>query len=297
VDIVVFGGTGLIGQAFAEVALAAGHNVQIPSRQAADAPFGRVVGCALEALPALLSGLHAPYAIVNLAGESLQSGRWTAARKQQIRDSRVRLTTAIAQAIREVDVKPGAFVSGSAIGYYGNSESAIFAETDALGEGFLAQLTQEWEDAARQAEDATRVVSLRTGLVLSRRGGAFPRMVQPYRMFVGGQFGTGRQWLSWIHERDMANLLLWCIESTIVGPVNATAPNPVTMAEMGRTIAAVLHRPHWLTVPSVAIQALFGEMAQLVLEGQRVLPKAALSNGFSFVFPDIQAAVESILAT
>lgn len=296
-DIVVFGGTGLIGQAFAEVALAAGHNVQIPSRQAADAPFGRVVGYALEALPVLLSGLHSPYAIVNLAGESLQSGRWTAARKQQIRDSRVLLTTAIAQAIREVDVKPGAFVSGSAIGYYGNSESATFAETDALGEGFLAQLTQEWEDAARQAEAATRVVSLRTGLVLSRRGGAFPRMVQPYRMFVGGQFGTGRQWLSWIHERDMANLLLWCIESTIVGPVNATAPNPVTMAEMGRTIAAVLHRPHWLTVPSVAIQALFGEMAQLVLEGQRVLPKAALSNGFSFVFPDIQPAVESILAT
>lgn len=300
VEIIIFGGTGLIGQELAATALTAGHTVRIasrllPSRNRAKPSYGNLIPYTLDTLPSLLNGLTSPYAIVNLAGESLQSGRWTNQRKRRIRDSRIALTTALAQAINTVAVKPHAFISGSAVGYYGTSEQATFMEGHPRGEGFLAEVTNEWEEAAGQAESSTRIVYLRTGLVLSRRGGAFPRIVQPYRMYIGGRIGSGRQWLSWIHEHDMATLILWCIAAGIQGPVNATAPNPVRMSEMGQTIAQVLRRPHWLPVPGIALKSLLGEMSELVLEGQHVSPQTALTGGYRFDFPDILPAAMDIL--
>jgi hypothetical protein len=236
-------------------------------------------------------------ALVNLAGESINSGRWTAERKQSILLSRVETTQRIAAAVGKLTEKPRVVINGSAIGIYGQSDTARFDEdSKAIGDDFLAQVSRQWEEEADRIP-APRLVKIRTGLVMGADGGAFPKMALPYRLFTGGRVGGGRQWHSWIHIVDYVRLINFCIENeAIEGAVNATAPNPVTNNEFGRSLARQMHRPHWLPVPGFVLGLVLGEMSELLLEGQHVTPKRALEQGFVFHYPNIDRANQDLVS-
>lgn len=294
--IIIFGGTGFVGQHLAQHLLSVGHEVLIPSRGSRTITYGQIVRYTPNQISALLSQMTSPYAIINLAGESINSGRWSKSRKDMILQSRINITQAIVEAIETSPLKPEVLINASAIGYYGYSESATFTENASSGEGFLAEVTRQWEQTASQAAPNTRVVLARIGVVLGRNDGALPRMILPYRFFIGGSVGHGRQWLSWIHMDDLTGIIAQCLtDHTIQGPVNVTAPEPVTMNQFGRTIGRVLHRPHWLPVPSFALTLLLGEMAEIVLQGQHVLPEVMQSHGYAFIYPTVDKALEQLL--
>lgn len=236
--------------------------------------------------------------IINLAGESLNSGRWTEQRKERIVSSRLQAVDALLALINKLDQKPKTFINASAVGYYGTSQTATFTEQSTAGDDFLARTVKEWEHRALTSEQlGIRTVLCRFGIILDKQQGALAKMLLPYRAFIGGTIGSGRQWLSWIHIKDVVKALEFAIETNEVkGPVNFTAPAPVQMKEFGQMLATVLHRPHWLPVPSFALQMLLGEMSILVLEGQKVLPTQLLDNGFSFDFPELSTALTDIFS-
>jgi uncharacterized protein (TIGR01777 family) len=235
-------------------------------------------------------------AVINLAGESIGAGRWTAARKQRILDSRVLATRSLVGAIQRSDRKPAVFVSGSAVGYYGPRGDELVTEADEPGSDFLASVCRAWEAEALAASPATRVVLLRTGLPLARDGGALQRMLPPFRMFVGGPLGSGRQHWPWIHRDDWVALVHWAIDASDVhGAVNASAPQPVTNQAFARALGRALHRPAVLPAPPFALRLLLGEMADaLLLSGQRAIPAHAEQFGFRFRFPDLDGALRAI---
>jgi uncharacterized protein (TIGR01777 family) len=234
-------------------------------------------------------------AVVNLAGEPI-SERWTAANKQAILNSRQIGTRKLVEAIAKADVKPKVLISGSAVGYYGTSETETFDENSPAGQDFLADICQRWETEASKVKDfGTRLVILRTGIVLGN-GGALAKMIPPFKLFAGGPIGTGRQWFSWIHREDLIQLILYCLDlPEIQGVFNATAPNPVRMKEFCHVLGEVMNRPSWLPVPDFALEILLGEGAKVVLEGQEVLPKATLSLGFQYRYPDLASALREIV--
>jgi uncharacterized protein (TIGR01777 family) len=235
--------------------------------------------------------------VVNLAGEPIAGKRWSPAQKSRIRESRLEATRRLVSAIAASVKKPGVLVNASAIGYYGPGGDEVLTERDPAGEGFLAEVCQAWEAEAQQAEPlGVRVVRLRIGLVLGMGGGALAKMVPPFRFFLGGPLGSGRQWVSWIHQLDAAGLIAWVLtHPEVSGAVNATAPQPVTMREFCATLGRVMHRPSWAPVPAAALRLLVGEMADLLLTGQRVLPAAAQSSGYAFRFPRLLPALEACL--
>jgi uncharacterized protein (TIGR01777 family) len=235
-------------------------------------------------------------AVINLAGESIAGARWTAARKQAIRVSRVHVTSALAAAIAAAASPPAVFLSGSAIGFYGVRDDTPLDESSSNGADFLGQVCAEWEAAAQGAAGRTRVVLLRTGIVLDKRAGALPQMARPFRLGVGGPIGSGAQYLSWIHLQDWVNLALSALDrETVSGPLNLTAPSPVTNAEFSRTLAGELHRPGFMRAPAFAMRLLLGEMADsLILGGQRVLPRKAEAEGYVFRYPHLAPAIHSI---
>ncbi|MBD2447782.1 TIGR01777 family protein [Nostoc sp. FACHB-152] len=235
-------------------------------------------------------------AVVNLAGEPIGEGRWTPERKQEILNSRQLGTQKIVEAIAKANPKPRVLVNTSAIGYYGTSETATFDEASVSGNDFLAQVCQTWEAEATKVKDAgVRLVILRFGIVLGN-GGALAKMIPPFQLFAGGPIGSGRQWFSWIHIDDLVNLILQALnKSDMEGVYNATAPNPVRMNDLSHTLGQVLHRPSWLPVPAFAIEALLGDGAIVVLQGQQVLPKRTLDSGFQFQYPNLQPALKQIL--
>jgi uncharacterized protein (TIGR01777 family) len=189
------------------------------------------------------------------------------------------------------------FVSGSAIGYYGTSETAEFDETSPAGNDFLAAVCKDWEAAAQPAKNAgTRLAILRLGIVLGM-GGALAKMLPPFKLFAGGPLGTGKQWFSWVHREDVVDLILYALQnSQVEGVLNATAPNPVRMNELCQTLGGILKRPSWLPVPSFALELLLGDGAKVVLEGQKVLPKQTLASGFQYQYPTLKLALEEILS-
>jgi uncharacterized protein (TIGR01777 family) len=235
--------------------------------------------------------------VVNLAGAPIAESRWTAERKQEISESRKLGTRKIVEAIAQANPKPTVLVNSSAIGYYGSSETATFEESAKPGSDFLAQVCQDWEYEAERVKSAgVRLVILRTGIVLGM-GGAIAKMLLPFRMFAGGPIGSGRQWFSWIHRDDLVSLILQALTQTdMAGTYNATAPNPVRMAELCQTLGQVLNRPSWLPVPDFALEALLGDGAQVVLQGQQVLPKRTESSGFKFAYPTVKPALAEILS-
>lgn len=235
-------------------------------------------------------------AIVNLAGEPVAQ-RWTPAVKRRIRDSRVEGTRYLATLLAKAERGPKILVNASAVGFYGSRGDETLDESSPRGDGFLAEVADEWEDAAAQTESAgIRAVAVRIGIVLGRDGGALKKMLPPFRMGLGGKLGTRRSWMSWVHIDDVTGLFLHALDhENLSGPVNATAPEPVTNDEFAKELAAVLHRRAWLTVPEFALRLAFGELGTEMLASQRVKPAAALASGYQFQFPELRPALENLL--
>ncbi len=235
-------------------------------------------------------------AVVHLAGKPIAS-RWTEETKRAIRDSRVRGTRMLAEVMAQLPRRPKVFIAASAVGFYGSRGDEPLDESSAPGTGFLADVCREWEDAAAPARDAgIRTVHLRTGLVLSREGGLLARVLPPFKMGAGGIVGTGRQWLSWISLADATAAIQYAIGTAeLSGPVNLTAPQPVPNAEFVHTLGKILGRPTLVPVPAFAVRLLLGEMGdELLLSGQKVLPKKLLASGFSFAHPDLASARRAV---
>ena len=304
---VIAGGTGFIGSPLAEVYAEEGHDVRVLTRSLPDGEARHDPGTGKPGItrvgwhPSGTAGAWAQVvddadAVVNLAGEPLGDRRWTAQRKAALRDSRILATRSLADAIRRASRPPRVFVSSSAVGYYGAGAEPKNEDSPA-GSDFLARLAEEWEMEAQKAEaTGARLVLLRTGVVLERTGGALPRMMRPFRYFVGGPIGNGRQYMSWVHRLDVIEMIRWIIETpAVIGPVNATAPHPVTNREFSRALGRALRRPSLLPAPGFALKMMFGEMAEpLLLAGQRVIPAKAQSHGYHFRYPEIDIAMRGI---
>ncbi|MFS0820123.1 TIGR01777 family oxidoreductase [Bacillus sp. 1P02SD] len=297
--IAIAGGTGFVGKRLTDYLLDQNHEVFILTRNATKTSHHPRLHFVewLKANSTPEIELQEVDAVINLAGESLNSGRWTEARKKSILDSRVTATKEIVRLISSLPKKPKVLLNASAVGIYGTSESETFTEKSSeVGNDFLANTVSAWEQEANQAATlGVRTCLLRLGVVLGANGGALTRMVLPYHFFIGGTIGSGKQWLSWIHIDDVLKGIDFLLHhENVSGPVNFTAPNPVRMKEFGQTAGTVLRRPHWLPVPGFALQLLLGEMSILVLEGQKVLPKKLVENGFAFTYDTVEKALTSI---
>ena len=277
--VLITGGSGFIGRAIAERLRASGYSATAVSLRT---PPG----------PAVFAGCGA---VVHLAGEPVAQ-RWTAAAKERIRDSRVQGTRTLVAALRQQP--PAVLISASAIGYYGSRGNETLTEDSPPGSDFLSQVAVAWEQEARAAEQfGVRVVTPRIGVVLGRGGGALAKMALPFHLGVGGRLGDGRQWTSWIHLDDLIALVEFSIATTAIhGAVNAVAPNPVTNTDFTRALASALHRPAIFPVPAAALRLLLGEMSQVVLASQRVIPLAAARAGFQFRFTEAGEALRQISA-
>ena len=287
--VLVTGGTGFIGQAVCHALRGAAHTVTIVSRDPAHAA-GTAVGW-----NAVGQAVAAADALVNLAGEPIAAGRWGPVRKEAILQSRVNATRALVDAAGAAAQRPGVLVSASAVGYYGARDDEVLDETAGPGTGFLAEVCQAWEREASRAEAlGLRVVRLRIGMVLAGDGGALARMLPPFRAFVGGRLGNGRQWMSWIHRGDLTGLVVEALANEgYRGAVNATAPQPVRNREFVAALGRVLVRPAAFPVPRVVLRVAFGEMADMLLTGQRVLPRAAERLGYRWQYPEVLGALRA----
>lgn len=281
-NVAITGASGLIGTRLKHRLSEAGNTVQPVSRSAGDSELAGILGAA--------------DAVVHLAGEPVAQ-RWTESAKKRIYDSRVDGTRALVEALSKQSPRPRVLVSASAIGYYGSRGDQVLTETSSPGSDFLANVVIAWEQAAQSADIlGIRVVQMRFGMVLGR-GGALAKLLPPFRYGVGGRLGSGRQWMSWIHIEDAVNLILFALTYPAVhGPVNATAPHPVTNDEFTNRLAMALHRPTLFPVPAFALKLALGEMSGVLLASQRVIPAVAKSAGFRFQFPDLSKALENLLA-
>jgi uncharacterized protein (TIGR01777 family) len=291
--IVVAGANGLIGKALVRALHARGDQVTALVRKPQQ----------LEgAISVQWDGREGPWqaaldgadAVVNLAGQSVADHRWSDDYKRQILESRTHSSKALVEAIAKAKLKPRVLVNASAVGYYGGRGDELIDETARPGTDFLAGVTRAWEEEAAKAE--VRSVFLRTGIVLARDGGALVKMVPPFKAFVGGPIGSGKQWSPWIHLHDEVAAILWAIDhEELKGPVNLTAPEPVTAGEFAKALGKVLHRPSWAKVPAAVLKVAVGEFAAVLLEGQRALPVQLQKSGFVFRFPQLAGALEDLL--
>lgn len=297
--IAITGGTGFVGKALTEHLLNQNHHVIILTRNAKKQHSFHHNLTYVEWLndgnePELaLEGIDA---IVHLAGKSINA-RWTKKNKEKIFDSRIKSTDALINILANLQQKPQVVISASAIGIYGTSISKTFTEeTTNYGDDFLANMAISWEIMASEVKNlGIRFVTTRFGVILGQEG-ALPKMTLPYEWFIGGTIGTGKQWVSWIHIQDAIKIIEFILtHPEIEGPINVTAPKPVTMKDFGITIGKVLNRPHWLPVPSFALELLLGEMSMLVLKGQKVLPSRLKKLGYTFSYPELEKALRDIL--
>jgi uncharacterized protein len=278
-NVAITGASGFVGRALSERLRASGHGVN-------------AVSLRTQPPPEVFEGCQA---VVHLAGEPVAQ-RWTAAARARISNSRIQGTCSLVGALRQYP--PAVLVSASAIGYYGSRGDEILTEDSSPSSDFLGRVCVDWEQEAHAAEQfGVRVVTPRIGVVLGRDGGALAQMLPPFRLGVGGRLGTGGQWMSWVALDDLVSLIVFVIaDSGVSGPVNAVAPNPVTNAAFTRELAAALHRPAVLPIPAFALKMLFGEMSQILLGGQRVIPQTALRAGFQFRFSELGDALRHIIA-
>lgn len=305
--VAITGATGFVGSRLVKRLYGEGYRILVLTRNTAFAqkvfpseafPNLEIIAYTPNVSGSWQSAIAGCDGVINLAGEPIAEGRWTSERKQEILNSRKLGTQKIVEAIANANPKPPVLVNASAIGYYGTSETATFDETSLSGNDFLAQVCQAWEAEARKVKDAgVRLVILRLGVVLGN-GGALSKMIPPFQLFAGGPIGSGQQWFSWIHVDDLVNLILQAlIKPEIEGVYNATAPNPIRMADLSQTLGQVMNRPSWLPVPAFAIEALLGDGAIVVLEGQQVLPKRTVETGFKYKYLNLQSALTQILTT
>jgi uncharacterized protein (TIGR01777 family) len=302
-NILITGATGFVGRRLCEMLHQAGHTVRALSRDSVAAkqrvPHLKEVfpWNPLQELPPL-QAFEGCDAIINLAGESI-AGRWTTAKKQLIRDSRVVGTKNLVNALAQLSSRPKVLISASAIGYYGDRGEETLTEDAAPGSDFLAQVCRDWENEALKAESlGMRVVRLRIGLVLGRGGGTLQALLPLFRVGLGGPLGSGRQWWSWIHRDDLCRLIVQILANeSISGPVNATAPQPVRQKEFAQVLGRVLRRPAFLPTPAFALKIALGEFADGILASQRVLPRRAQEMGYRFQFEELEGALREILQT
>lgn len=305
-NVLITGGTGFIGGEICKKLLQKGHTVVLLTRNQekirADlqkpgisiVPYDYAEDSKLP-----LDLMEKIDGIINLAGEPIFTGRWTEEKKNRILDSRLNITRQLVECIASIQGKrPHVLVSASAVGYYGPRKDEELKENDQPGSDFLAQVCTRWEALALKATDlGVRAVTLRTGIVLDKGGGALAQMVPPFKYFVGGTIGSGQQWFSWIHREDMMNLYVLALEDDrLSGPVNATSPNPVKMSEVSATLGKVLHRPSWIPIPPFLAKIIMGESAQVVVTGQRVIPQKLLQLKFPYKYPNILKALEDSLS-
>ena len=301
-DVLGTGASGLIGGALVEALPAAGHRPIRLTRSAQDSGPSRTKADTIAWDPVAgtidASSLEGIGAVVHLAGAGIADHRWSDDYKRQILESRTKGTDLLARTLAGLSRKPSVLVSGSAIGYYGNRGDEVLTEASSPGSDFLAQVCVAWEAATAPAEAAgIRVAHIRTGIVLTPRGGALKKQLPLFKAFLGGRFGNGRQWQSWIALDDEIGAILHLLDHDVAGAVNLTAPNPVTNAEFTSTLGTVLHRPTILPIPSFGPKLLLGgELAEnLLFSGQRVLPDALRASSFSFRHPELAEALEHLL--
>ncbi len=298
----ITGGTGLIGGHLIHELLASGYSVIAAGRNTAkfasikDNGF-RAIRWDGQSLPdndILLENIHA---VIHLAGAGVADKRWTESYKKEILESRTKSTTALVEYFSKTKNPPSVFICGSATGFYGSSADNTFTESSPKGKGFLADVCQAWEDAAAaSAKSGMRWVSIRTGIVIDGDKGALPKMVTPFKLFVGGKLGNGRQWFSWIHITDIVGIIKFALENDALhGAYNATAPSPLLMEDVAKTIGKVLHRPAFFPVPEFVLKIVLGESAYEITKSQKVIPERLLNSGFRFKFPLLEDALKDLL--
>ena len=293
-NFLIAGGSGFLGTALAAALRAGGHRASILTRR--PRRDGDVLWTTAPHDTAWRHALDRADAVINLAGESIAGGRWTDERKRAIRGSRIGATGVLVSAIKDAARPPAAFFSSSAIGIYGVHGDEVVTEESAPGSGFLADVCRDWETLAIEASSRTRVVLLRSGLVLARDGGALPQLALPFHFFVGGPVGTGQQYMSWISLADWVGLVRWALTTKHVsGPLNLTAPAPVTNREFARALGRVLRRPSFMPAPGAAVRLALGELADaLILGGQRVVPARAQALGYEFKHKTLEDALSDM---
>ena len=292
--VLIAGGSGFLGTALARALRADGHRASVLTRR--PQRDGDILWTTRPNDTTWRHAVDRADAVINLAGESIAGRRWTDDRKRAIRGSRIEATVALVSAITAAERPPRVFISGSAIGIYGVQGDDVVTEQSAPGSDFLADVCRDWETRAIEASSLTRVVLLRSGLVLAREGGALPQLALPFQMLMGGPVGTGRQYMSWISLEDWIGLVRWAITTTHVsGPLNLTAPAPVTNREFAHVLGRVLHRPAFLPAPAFALRLALGELADaLILGGQRVVPARAQALGYEFTHKALEDALRDI---
>ncbi len=296
-NILITGGTGLIGRQLCKALLAEGNQLTVLSRH--PETVAEKCGLEVEAFATLEDWKPDRVfdAIINLAGEPIVDAYWSAKRKQVLWDSRVTLTEKLVQRIAAAKQKPKVLLSGSAVGFYGNRGDTELAESAVMGNDFAARLCNAWEQAALGAEiRGVRVCLLRTGLVLSTQGGILGRMLLPFKLGLGARLGDGKQWMSWVHIQDYVAMVKLLLDNgRLHGSFNMTAPNPVSNAQFTQTLAHSLHRPVFFAAPGIALKWAMGARSALLLEGQRVLPKNIEAAGYNFIFSDLEGALKDLL--
>ncbi len=299
--IVIFGASGFIGKMLFTALLSEAHEITVVTRDidrtkkilGYDAEFCTWDDGDASGLVKIFTGAKA---IINLAGESIASKRWSKNQKQKIISSRVSTTTAIIDAINKMDIKPEVLLQASAIGYYGSDLNKTFDENAPQGEGFLAEVSQKWEAATKHLDKSVRLVLLRTGIVIGPGGGALGPMARPFKLGFGGHIGSGKQWFSWIHLEDEVRAIIHLFEHREArGTFNLTAPEPVRMNLFAKELGRVLKKPSWLHVPAFIIKIMMGRMGEeMILSGQKVIPKRLTESGFKFQFTEVRMALTNI---
>ena len=296
--LVITGGTGFIGSALCARLLELGHSLILftrapaPAAVSADKKWLTWKPGSSGSWEQAIEGVDG---VINLAGEPIAK-RWTEKQKEKIASSRIDTTRALVTTIAKAKEKPKFLINASAVGYYGPRGNETFTEEAGPGSDFLSRVCSAWENEAKRAEDyGARVITLRTGIVLGKGGGALAKMLLPFKLFVGGPLGSGEQWMSWIQLEDVIGLILFLLEHPDArGAINVTAPNSVTMNEFCKSLGDVLNRPSWAPVPTFALRLLLGEMADMLLTGQRVLPAQAQKLGYTFKYPTLREALEAL---
>ncbi|KJS46813.1 TIGR01777 family oxidoreductase [Desulfosporosinus sp. BICA1-9] len=300
-NVLIFGGTGFVGRNLIGELLKNGYQVYVVTRnpqKTASSFENKVKVIEWDNVSPLSSiyELQQTDVVINLAGESIGNRRWINSVKEEILASRIRTTRAIVTAINNGTIQPKVLINASAVGYYGPREDDELTESDEVGQDFLAQVCRDWEKEAYKVQNnLTRVVTIRIGVVLGNEG-ALNRMAFPFKLYIGGPMGTGNQWLSWIHIQDLSRMIRFIIDhQELTGPINAVTPEPVRMKDFCKTLGEVLNRPSWLPVPEILLKIVLGQMAEMLLHGQRVVPKKILSANFEYRFSKLRAALEDAL--
>jgi uncharacterized protein (TIGR01777 family) len=305
--IVIAGGSGFLGSPLAESYAEEGHDVRVLTRSLPPGESRHESGTGVPGITRVgwkadgergpwTSAIEGADAVINLAGASIGGKRWTPQRKAELRDSRIRATRSLADAIASAAAPPGVFISSSAVGFYGVSDGEAKTEASPPGVDFLAALCEDWEKEARRAErPGVRLAIIRTGLVIERGGGTLAQMMTPFRFFAGGSLGSGRQYMSWIHRLDWMEIVRWIVATPEAsGIFNLTAPHPVTNREFAKALGRAMKRPALLPAPKTALKIVLGELADYIVTGQRVIPARALALGYHFRYPEIDIAFRGI---